>query len=158
MNRTVRSAALTAALGAAALVNNPAAALADAASPGPGITINCDYCQIAGGDIFNVGNGDGAGETPGVGEGQVLIGMLSTVFLQKVSQVGDGYFPRFTSDYTAIAVGPVSVVYAAPEGYPNLGQVRISVNPPEVTCTADGQLACMVRKFGSDRLVSIYRR
>ncbi|MBR7832474.1 hypothetical protein KDL01_04350 [Actinospica durhamensis] len=153
MIRTVRSAALIGLLATAALAGIPAIASADAAEQTPGITINCEYCQIAGGDIFNagrdniVGNDNGTGEMPGVGlpptvRVEFRVGRLpSEQSLYKVVQEGGGAWPARLPENSINSFPVDDLSYAVYESAGGLGHVRINgfIRP---TCTSDGDLIC----------------
>ncbi len=171
MNRSLKSAALTAALATAALVSVPAVASADAyaSTTGPAPVIACDgNCQIAGGSIFNAGRdnivGDGA-DTPGVGlpaparEFTISVG-AGVHGLSLASQYGSGNYPSFlfTNSLTVIQVdGPSRVEYRTLDGQ---GLVRITVNDvgqEEPVCLSGGTVTCRVERsfFGPEVQITL---
>lgn len=162
MIRTVRGAALTAVLAAAALVTIPATAAADDSGTGPDIVINNIY-QVAGGGIFNaggdniVGNGTSAGEMPGLvvpGSSTVVAFEVRNVpypGLSRVSQEG-GDYPEFVPPSYRVFVpvgGASTVVYQSDEGR---GHVTITLKAGETqpTCTSDGNLGCEIDPRSQD--------
>lgn len=155
MIRTVRSAAATAALAAAALVSVPGTALADVVV-GPTFVLG-NANQIAGGDIRNViGSDDVSGELPGVGLPApaapilILTGVrVPFPGLFRVSQEG-GEYPYALSPSTLGVIAPLAAsstaVYEAPDGRSRVEFVLKAGERP--MCTADGDVTC---RFDFDR-------
>lgn len=149
MIRTVRTAAATAVLAAAALVSVPGTALADTVV-GPTFVIG-NGNQSAGGDIRNVlGSDDFGGTLPGVGvpapAAPIWIATGSTVPFPgpvRVSQEGaeypDSLFPGSLGAIVPLAASSTAV-YETPGGSGHVKFVLEDGVRPE--CTADGDVTC----------------
>lgn len=151
MPRILRSAAV--AVLATATLGVPGVAMADDTTFSGPVTINCDHCQIAGGDIFNAGwdNNDdtgGSGEVTGAGAPKplavnIFVVSASRYSLALTAQTGVGDYPpaifsRSGSHFEASVPSEARYVNG-------VGSVTIVVNEAgSVQCSADDRNYCQV--------------
>lgn len=161
MNRSLKSAALTAALATAALVSVPATASADAyaSTTGPAPVIACDgNCQIAGGSIFNaghdniVGSGDvGDDEAPGAGFTVTHMDIQAGPNgfpLRRVSLSGNASYPEVINPDSRTSADSRDASSAVYEG--NNARLQINVDSQGMaSCSAAGFVGCSVINGGA---------
>ncbi|MBR7838677.1 hypothetical protein KDL01_35745 [Actinospica durhamensis] len=157
MTRILRAAAVTAALATAALVNVPTTAFADASDAsdtGPA-SISCDYCHIAGGDVFDFDDGQGIDETPAYQAARTIAIDVSPnvgVLRRGEHRPGSNWPAALPVGTSTVRVDTRDQAYY--QGINDDGSVLFVIDGDQTHCVGRGRLIC---RADGPNLVRVFR-